>query len=440
LLLVLSLLGMVMGGARSAEAEGTELTGGNLLVSTADTVYEYTPDGRQVQAIAVPYPTGTRPGTETARDVVASGTGELHVYNGTFEPFLSTYASRAGSWTHHTHPGWSTVNNVSYGGIAVFERFLYATDMRTFGDDGADEASGIVRFDTDGFDSARFAERIEFIDLTVGLDGLLYALEYDEQTVRVYDPRTVAPLRTIRLAAGVRGIAVDEAGDIFGASWDDRIYNFGSAGELRASVASGTTNLTDIDLSPAGGLVAGSRFGDVVVTNKALANVRTFSVGGEPTFVAFLNATAPQQCSDARDNDRDGTTDYPRDPGCSSLNDNDESNPPPPPPNQCTITRGSGNDVIRGTFGDDVICAGAGNDVVYGGGGNDAILGQGGNDALRGQAGNDRLSGGPGNDSLTGSSGNDSLVGGPGNDSANGGPGNDSCPADPRDARSSCSA
>jgi hypothetical protein len=35
------------------------------------------------------------------------------------------------------------------------------------------------------------------------------------------------------------------------------------------------------------------------------------------------------QCSDGLDNDGDGLTDYPDDPGCSSASDNDEYNSPP---------------------------------------------------------------------------------------------------------------
>jgi hypothetical protein len=174
------------------------------------------------------------------------------------------------------------------------------------------------------------------------------------------------------------------------------------------------------------------------------------TAGADRTFRTGL----PPQCADGRDNDRDAKTDFPRDPGCSSRQDNNESNPPP-----CTITRGSGDDIIRGTAGRDVICAGAGNDIVYGRGGNDTILGQGGNDNLRGGEGDDRLVGGSGRDILRGQAGDDRLVGGSGedllsgqggrdaldardgvsgNDSARGGPDADSCPADPRDMRTSC--
>ncbi|MCA1709317.1 MAG: hypothetical protein LC808_40980 [Actinobacteria bacterium] len=146
-----------------------------------------------------------------------------------------------------------------------------------------------------------------------------------------------------------------------------------------------------------------------------------------------------RQCSDGRDNDRDGRTDFPRDPGCSSATDNNESNPPPA--NPCTITGTSGNDVLRGTSGRDVICAGAGNDIVYGRGGNDVIRGGPGNDVLRGGDGDDRLIGGTGRDVLYGNAGADSLHtedGTPGNDIARGGAGSDTCRTDRGDVRSSC--
>lgn len=41
--------------------------------------------------------------------------------------------------------------------------------------------------------------------------------------------------------------------------------------------------------------------------------------------IGFTTA-APKQCNDNLDNDGDGLTDYPNDPGCSSKADNDENN------------------------------------------------------------------------------------------------------------------
>ena len=150
----------------------------------------------------------------------------------------------------------------------------------------------------------------------------------------------------------------------------------------------------------------------------------------------------PKQCADGRDNDNDGKVDFPADRGCSSANDNSESpDPPPPPTKQCTINGTRGNDIIRGTSGNDVICAGAGNDIVDGKGGNDIVIAGAGNDILRGGDGDDRLVGGAGRDGLSGQEGSDFLDtrdNRRGNDVANGGPGADDCETDRGDARSSC--
>ena len=130
------------------------------------------------------------------------------------------------------------------------------------------------------------------------------------------------------------------------------------------------------------------------------------------------------QCSDGEDNDGDGRTDHPKDPGCSSPDDNNETNPAAPPA-RCTITGSARGEVIRGTAGDDVICAGGGDDVVYGRGGNDVVRGGGGDDVLRGGDGSDRIDGGEGNDVLYGGDSPDRLAGGEGNDSVYGGAGSD---------------
>jgi len=103
---------------------------GNILVSTngpglQQLLQEYTPGGTLVQAVEIP-PAGA---WEDARDLVADAAGNILVYNGTFDPYLSTYA--AGAWNHQTYSGWSTVNNVSYGGIGLFGNYAFVTDMWT---------------------------------------------------------------------------------------------------------------------------------------------------------------------------------------------------------------------------------------------------------------------------------------------------------------------
>jgi hypothetical protein len=274
-------------------SSGGSGTGGNVLVSFNNTIREYTPTGTPVfAAINVPYGAGPYPATEYLRDIILDSSGLIHTYNGTFDPYLSTYNSSTSTWTHNTFAGWSTANNVSYGGVASYLNYVYLTDMRTFGP--GDTPSGIVRFDTSTNSFARFADTLEFIDLTMGLDGILYALS-NERTVNAYNPITMDFLWTTTLAQNVRGIAVNEAGDIFGASWNQNIYSFNCDGTQLASINSGTTNLTDIDVSFDGKLVVGAWSERVILTDESLSSVSSFAVSNNfgTTFVAFSTPQTP---------------------------------------------------------------------------------------------------------------------------------------------------
>ena len=262
-------------------AAAGSFTPGNVLVTFDDEVREYTTAGSLVQTVAVPDNPGV---TESVRDLVLEDDGILHVYNGTFDPLLATLD---GVWTDNTLAGWSTVNNVSYGGIAVIAGLIFVTDMATAGD-GAPR--GIVRFDrTDGFSAIRFSDTVEYIDLTIGLDCVLYALRTDEETLDRFDPLTMGSLGSVTLANDVRAIAVAADGRIFAASWDGNLYHFDSSGAQVDSVASGTNNLTDINLNSTGDLVVGGRFESVRFTTTALDSITGFSLTGfGETFVAHV--------------------------------------------------------------------------------------------------------------------------------------------------------
>lgn len=58
--------------------------------------------------------------------------------------------------------------------------------------------------------------------------------------------------------------------------------------------------------------------------------------GGAAPFDEVFYSPAPEQpapaCSNGIDDDGDGATDFPGDPGCTSAADDDETDPPPPPP------------------------------------------------------------------------------------------------------------
>ncbi len=263
---------------------------GNLLVSTdgpAQQLFqEYTPAGSLVQSVAIP-PGGT---AENARDLVADDSGNVLFYNGTFSPYLTT-RSAEGDWSHVTYAGWSTVNNISYGGIALWSDYAFVTDMATAG--GGEK--GIVRFDRGAGTATRFATGIDPIDLNVGLDGKLYALAgrkiyvHDAQTL-AFDQQITLPMKIGSVTQDYRAVAVNEAGEIFVATWGRQVHRFNSGGALQDSVTlstSGLGELIDIDASTDGRLAVGSRFGHVVQMTQAFTDITYFSAGTSPTFVAF---------------------------------------------------------------------------------------------------------------------------------------------------------
>jgi len=271
-------------------------TGNNILIATEPSsstyfLYEYTPIGTQVSALNIPYGSGPYPATEYPRDLIVDRNGLIHLYNGTFSPYLSTYDSGTATWSHVNYPGWNTANNISYGGIAVYQDYVYVTDML------GSPNQGIVRFDRSSGTTQRFETAKEFIDITMGLDGWLYALRSNEDTVDTYDPETMELLWTTTLASDVRGLAVNDEGDLFGASWDNNIYHFEHDGSLLNSLNPPIAgSLMDIDVSFDGKLVVSARGEYVVLTDESLGSIaQTYNMGyyvADP-FAAFADYQDP---------------------------------------------------------------------------------------------------------------------------------------------------
>jgi hypothetical protein len=298
---------LVCAGGRSARSD--VITPGNVLVSVenfggplADSVLEYTASGTLLQQFNVPYP-GGRPATEDVRGIATNSAGQVQIYNGTFSPFLTTLTPTAGgpgagTYAHTTLAGMSVIANVSFGEIGVLGNLVFAPDMATA---GAGSPNGIVRFDLSGATATRFATGTDYSTVTVGGDGLVYAINQQflpAATIDVYNPTTMALVRTITLSstamtADLRGIAVDASGTIYAAGWDGKIYQLSSTGAVLNSLTSGKSNLESIALDPTNRLVVGGRFGDVILTTIALTSETTFAAGSNPIHVAFVTPLAP---------------------------------------------------------------------------------------------------------------------------------------------------
>ena len=267
------------------------ITSGNILISTAEVLYEYTPGGVFVQSFPIPDGAGTIPNPDSARDVaMKTGGNDVHVFNGTFTPSLSTLDTSTSLWSHQTFAGWSTVNNISYGGIALGGAYVFTTDMATA---GAGAPQGIVRFNLGG-GATRFATGVDPIDLNVGQDGLLYVL--DGQFVYVYDPESLALQQTIDLDSTIapgdyRAVAANGAGELFIVDWAGNLYKTDSSGNVITSVnLSGTAasiNLSDVDVSSQGAVVVGDAAGGVTVTDENFTGPFNFTVGSSVVFVGL---------------------------------------------------------------------------------------------------------------------------------------------------------
>jgi hypothetical protein len=280
--------GLLLTVLAAPTARAAELTPGNLLVSVGvaydSTLREYTPSGGLVQSVVVPYPVPPRPSSEILHDIVVTPGGQVAIYNGTFYPYMTRWTPSTGDWTHDTYAGWDTGGLAGYGGIAAWQNYVYATDMAgPPGDEG-----GLVRFNTADGTAARYIDYVDFIDVATGFDGNIYALEPNERLVYEIDPETMAVERGFWLGAACRGLAVDAAGNIFGASLDSSIYEFNSSGGIINSIDPNVGGLFDVDVDANGALVAGGLTGWVVVSDETLQSFSTFRATYYlDTFVSF---------------------------------------------------------------------------------------------------------------------------------------------------------
>ena len=273
---------------------------GHLLVSReADHILrEVTATGALVQTFTIP---STADPSGVLRDVTVGSNGSAYLYNGTFYPVVTTLNPANGTTSDRTLAGFSTVNNVSYGGIASFGSYVYATDMQTFGTpDGTPK--GIVRFDLSNGTATRFATNDAYQDLTIGGNGLLYALPGDSSPnnrIDVFDPNTMTLSRSIAQnitlqTADLRGLAVNYDGSIYAAGWNGTIYALDGNGAIVNTRPTSFSSLIDIDIDSSGRLVVGSRFGDVVLTTTALASQTSFKdPSNDNVFVAWTNPIVP---------------------------------------------------------------------------------------------------------------------------------------------------
>ncbi len=284
----------------------------NILVSISNfwepggEIREYTQAGAMLWSAMVPSP--APPEDEDPRDLTVNN--GIHVMQNVM-PFgdpIQAYLSRYdGAWSHVTTPDW-TQN--WQGGVASYKNYIFATDYER----------SLVRFDlSDGYSADRFGITadnpfaLEIIDINMGLDCKLYALEVDPgggvPDIHIYNPDTLAHLGTVDLTDylldffddfDARGVAVAQNGDIYLANTYGQIRHLDPDTVTTVNVlynALGSTALTDIDISVDGQIVVGSRSYEVGITNLALDPLSSFFIEGRPVESAWVSFSSGLDCT-----------------------------------------------------------------------------------------------------------------------------------------------
>lgn len=255
-------------------SEKLPLVPGNILVANDPVgvalIMEYTPQGEFVDQMNL--------GSEMPRDLVLINQRYIAAFNGAFPAELLVVDPIYGGTKKLNFTGWTTANNLTYGGLANFANYVFATDMSTFGD-GAPR--GLIRFDMHNGNGQRFGA-LDNIDVAVGHDGLVYALAREGiaahgTIISVYDPESLSLLRRFRIRSA-RGLAIDANGEIFAAVREPEsvLAHYDSSGTFIKKIKSPIAGLCDIDIDSHGMIVAASHGGEVVVTDQNFHQIKSF--------------------------------------------------------------------------------------------------------------------------------------------------------------------
>jgi hypothetical protein len=252
-------------------------------------IQEFAPDGSLVRTL-------TPPRTGGARDVIVGPNGDIHLYvgneylsGGDLPTELDTYHAATGTWTSWTVPGWSPQGSESEGGLAAYGDYVYASDMEMGTETPPD--SGIVRFDLAHQTVERFAAGNDYLSLTLGLDGVLYATRLYRGAFLIdkYHPVTMAYLGTVTARLDGKA-AVGPDGTIYLADGfpTGSIYRLDPAGNYMDAVNSTRDVGSDVSVAHDGTVLGGD-----ALMNPDLTNPR--HIGFSSFEVAFADPQVPDR-------------------------------------------------------------------------------------------------------------------------------------------------
>jgi len=232
-----------------------------------------------------------------ARDIAVLPDGRIAIFIGSNSAQLSIYNAQYHQWQHIDIANWSAHNN-AYGGIAEHNGHLFLTNTRV--------TDGIFKVDLIDFSVERFTDK-SYIDLNIGMDGLLYAL--NEYQVDVYDPDSMTLLNDFSVDDNARSVAADSEGNFYVARWDGLISRYDASGQFlsRLDVTEHFENehnfssLYDININQRNELYVTNRNGQLLATTTDLAEISLLLNHNSGTFLAF---------SPSPDEDEDGMPDW----------------------------------------------------------------------------------------------------------------------------------
>jgi len=270
-------------------------------------IREYTQAGGMLWSEFVPPPVALE--DEDPRDLTVNN--GIHLMQNLFpvgDP-IQAYLSRydGGQWSHVSTADW-TQN--WQGGVTSYKNYIFATDYER----------NLVRFDLDdGYAAERFGVTadnpfaLEIIDINMGLDCKLYALEVDPgggvPDIHIYNPDSLAYLGKIDLTDylldffddfDARGVAVAANGDIYLANTYSQIRHLDPDTVTTVNILDdvvGSSGLTDIDISVDGQIVVGSRSATVAMTNLALDPPTTFPIEGRLVDSFWVSFSSGLDCT-----------------------------------------------------------------------------------------------------------------------------------------------
>jgi len=242
----------------------------------------YSADGQVMREVAVPPAGGC---CDYPRDLTLLDDGRIAVFNGTFSPQLSLYNPATHRWTHLQAEDWSLINNGTYGGIASSGDYVYVGNMRN----ARYNRGGLIRFDAITGQVTYFAED-DYIDLTLGLDGVLYALDDRGTTVHAFDLESLSLMNSTGINQA-RAIAVDANGTLYSATWGGLIQRHNIDGTIDTSLNVGGS-LYDLNLREDGLLLASDRNGRLFSTSTDLSTFINIVATNAADFVEVVPPAA----------------------------------------------------------------------------------------------------------------------------------------------------